>query len=86
MLPFTYFVGIYFGLKYPVLVLIPLSIIGAIALLVRGGLYPSAVSTAFDTVLLPLLLMQVGYIMGLTGRDAYRYLCDRLGLVHPNRV
>jgi hypothetical protein len=78
--------GVYLGLNSSVLVLLPVSLIGAGAYLFAslgsgGGLYE-----CFASVLIPLISVQAGYMIGLTARDAYSQLAGRLGLVQPKRI
>jgi hypothetical protein len=78
--------GIFLGLYFKVLVLLPISLIGsAIFVLVNlsSGLSPYA---NLGDLLFPLISGQAGYMMGLTGRDTYGHILARLHAVQSNRI
>jgi hypothetical protein len=78
--------GIYLGLNFNVLILLPLSLFGAAAFIFASwssglGLYES-----LGAALLPLISAQAGYMVGLTARDAYGHLLARLNLAQSKRI
>jgi hypothetical protein len=78
-------IGIYLGLNFGVLVLLPLSFIGAGIFLVSfySG---SELSDAFGGVLLPLFSTQVAYMLGLTARSTFGQVLRRLNVVQSSRI
>ena len=78
--------GIYLGLYFKVLVLLPVSLVGSAILVLVNlssglGLYAS-----FGDLLFPLVLGQAGYLLGLTGRDTYGHILARFQAAQSNRV
>jgi hypothetical protein len=78
--------GIYLGLNFNVLVLLPLSLAGAGALIFASWSSGQSLIENFGLVLFPLISMQAGYVLGLTARDAYAHLLARLNLVQSKRI
>ncbi|GAC1413033.1 MAG: hypothetical protein NVSMB6_14950 [Burkholderiaceae bacterium] len=77
--------GIYLGLHFSVLVLVPASLLGVgTVVLVSWGL-PHDLWEA-GGLLLPLISLQAGYIIGLSARDGYRSLRERRNVVQSNRI
>ncbi len=78
-------VGIYLGLNFSVLVLLPLSFfgVGAFILSFSSG---SGFSEGFRDVLVPLFSAQAGYMLGLTARDTYGHLLARLNIAQSKRI
>lgn len=78
--------GVYIGLYFNLLALLPFSVLG-------GGAYILSASWSSDqsflqsawNLLLPIVSLQAGYMFGLTGRDAYRQVRERLGFVGSHR-
>jgi hypothetical protein len=76
--------GIFLGLYFSVLVLLPASlIISAVFISANPGLsfYPGLVDLSFL-----LVLGQAGYILGLIGRDTYAHVLARFHAVQSNRI
>jgi hypothetical protein len=78
--------GIYLGLNFNVLVLVPVSFFGFgafifVSLSSGYGSYES-----LPVVLLPFISVQAGYMIGLTGRDAYGQVLARLGSAQSKRI
>jgi hypothetical protein len=78
--------GIYLGLNFRVLILLPLSLLGAGSFLFACWPSGSSFSESFKDTLLPLLFLQAGYMLGLTARGAYIHLAERVKLVQSKRV
>jgi hypothetical protein len=78
-------VGIYLGLNFSVLVLLPLCFLGASASILSfwSG---TGVSDGFRDVLVPLFSAQAGYMLGLTARDTYGHLLTRLNIGQSKRI
>jgi hypothetical protein len=71
-------VGLYVGLQFNVLALLPLSVLGSGAYIL---VYWSAGISPFQSAghLIPALIaIQLGYFLGLTAREGYRHLLVRL--------
>ena len=75
--------GIYLGLHFNVLILLPLSFLGFGAFTVTAG-YGSYGN--LGAVFLFFVSAQAGYVIGLTGRDAYGQVLARLGLAQSKRI
>jgi hypothetical protein len=78
--------GIYLGLNFNVLILLPLSLFGAIAFIFVSWSSGLGLSESFGVVLLPLISAQGGYMLGLTARDAYGQLLARLNHAQSKRI
>jgi hypothetical protein len=78
-------IGIYLGLHFTVLILVPGSLLIA---LIFAALHWLTWSSAVELpgLLLSLFALQSGYMLGLTGRDAYGHLLMRLNIVHSRRI
>jgi hypothetical protein len=71
-------VGIYLGLYFNILVLIPVSMLAVGAFIMSD--HGAAV------VLFPLIYVQAGYMLGLTGREVYGQLLGRLNIALSKRI
>ena len=87
MLPFLACgAGIYLGLNFNVLILLPVSFLGL------GTFIFASLSSdygSFESLrvgLLPFISVQAGYMIGLTGRDAYGQVLARLGSAQSRRI
>ena len=78
--------GIYVGLHFNVLALLPLSVLGAGAYIVSAWANGQSLLDGAAIVLLPIIAVQVGYFLGLTTRPAYLHLRSRLNIRHSERV
>jgi hypothetical protein len=78
--------GIYVGLHFNILALLPLIVLGAGAYIVSAGANGQGLLDSITVVLLPILTVQVGYFLGLTSRPAYFHLRSRLNIRHSERV
>ena len=87
MLPFLACVaGIYVGLHFNVLALLPLSVLGAGAYVVSAWSNGHGLLDALAVVALPIIAVQAGYFIGLTTRPAYSHLRSRLKIRQSERV
>lgn len=78
--------GIYIGLYFKVLALLPFTGLGAgavVVLMVSAG-HPLA--EALVVLLVPVVATQAGYILGLTMRENYGHLLIRLNIRQSNRA
>ena len=78
--------GIYVGLHFNVLALLPLSILGAGAYVVSAWSNGQGLLDGLAAVALPIIAVQAGYFLGLTTRPAYLHLLSRLNIRHSERV
>jgi nitric oxide reductase large subunit len=78
--------GIYVGLHFNVLALLPLSVLGAGAYVVSAWSNGQGLLDALAVVALPIIAVQAGYFLGLTTRPAYSHLRAGLSIRHSERV
>jgi hypothetical protein len=78
--------GIYVGLHFNILALLPLSVLGAGAYLVTAWSNGQGLLDSLAVVALPIITLQAGYFLGLTTRPAYLHLRSRLNIRHSERV
>jgi hypothetical protein len=62
-------VGVYFGLYNGFLVLIPVTLLAALASVAGNPVPGEAISSILPTILAQAIGLQGGYMIGLTGRD-----------------
>lgn len=77
--------GVYLGLYFNLLGLLPLSALGAGAYLLSAW---SPGQNLFDgawNLLLTIIAIQAGYMVGLTARDPYRQILERIGSIQSHR-
>jgi hypothetical protein len=80
------FAGIFLGLNFKVLVLLPICLIGCtIFIFVNLSSGVSAGATMGD-LLVAFISLQGGYMLGLTSRDAYGNILARLHAIQSNRI
>ena len=78
--------GIYVGLHFNILALLPLSALGAGAYMVSAWANGQGLLDGLAVVALPIIAVQAGYFLGLTTRPAYLHLRSRLNVRHSERV
>ncbi len=78
--------GIYVGLHFNILALLPLSVLGAGAYIVSAWSNGQGLLDSLAVVALPIIAVQAGYFLGLTTRPAYVHLRSRLNIQHSERV
>lgn len=87
MLPFiAASVGTYLGLHFPVLVLLPITLLGGGTAIVYAWLSGASVLAGGVEVLIPIFICQAGYMLGLTARETYGQLLARLNIGQSKRV
>lgn len=69
--------GLYLGLKFNILALLPFSLLGAGAYVALSCSNGSSLLHSLSAVLVPLVAVQFGYFLGLTARHDYRTLLTR---------
>ncbi|WP_108515129.1 hypothetical protein [Bradyrhizobium algeriense] len=78
--------GIYVGLHFNILALLPLSVLGAGAYVVSAWSNGQGLLDSLAVLALPIIAVQAGYFVGLTTRPAYLHLRSRLNIRHSERV
>ena len=78
--------GIYVGLHFNILALLPLSVLGAGAYMVSAWANGQGLLDSLAVIALPVIAVQAGYFLGLTTRPAYMHLRSRLNIRHSERV
>jgi nitric oxide reductase large subunit len=78
--------GIYVGLHFNVLAVLPLSVLGAGAYVVSAWSSGQGLLNSLAAVALPIIAVQAGYFLGLTTRPAYLHLRSRFNIRHSERA
>ena len=78
--------GIYVGVHFNILALLPLSVLGAGAYVVSAWSSGHSLMSSLAAVVLPIIAVQAGYFLGLTTRPAYLHLRTRLNIRHSERA
>jgi hypothetical protein len=78
--------GIFFGLYYNFLVLIPLTLAAAIVCSTTAVLHGQNISASLLVMVIPAVGLQGGYMIGLTSRDLLSQLLSRFNAVNSRRV
>jgi len=78
--------GIYVGLHFNILALLPLSVLGAGAYIVSAWANGQGLLDGLAVVALPIIAVQAGYFLGLTTRPAYLHLRSRISIRHSERA
>jgi len=76
--------GILLGLYFSVFVLLPVSLAG-IAIFVSVNLL-SSIGAQLSDLLIPLISVQAGYMLGLTGRETYGVILARFQAAQSDRI
>lgn len=76
--------GIYIGLYFNVLSLLPFSVLGAGAYVASS--WVSGQSLSLPAILFPLIAVQAGYMLGLTARETFGQLLARFNIGQSKRV
>jgi hypothetical protein len=78
--------GIFLGRYFNVLVLLPVSLVGS-AIFIFGNLSSGLNFYAnIGDLLFPLISVQAGYMLGMTGRDIYGHILARFQALQSNRI
>jgi hypothetical protein len=87
MLPlFVCIAGIFLGLYVNVLVLLFVCLIGSTVFVIVSLSSGVGFYVGLGDLLFPLILGQAGYMLGLTGRDAYGHILARFHAAQSNRI
>jgi hypothetical protein len=78
--------GIYLGLYFGVLALLPFSIFGAGALLSSSWMSGQSLFVGASVLIWPLIFLQAGYVLGLTSREVYAQLLTRLNISQSKQI
>jgi hypothetical protein len=78
--------GIFFGLYYNLLVLIPLTLAAAVACSAAAVLHGQTISGALLATVIPAVGLQAGYMIGLTSRDLLSQVLSRFNATQSKRV
>jgi len=78
--------GIYLGLHFNILVLLPFSILGAGAFIFSSWSSGQSLFDSAGALVVPLISVQAGFMVGLTAREAYGQLRARLNIRQSRRI
>jgi hypothetical protein len=78
--------GVYLGLHFNILVLLPFSILGGGAFIISSWSSGHGFFDSAAVLLFPLIAIQAGYMLGLTARGTYRQLRARLNIAQTKRT
>jgi hypothetical protein len=78
--------GIYLGLHFNILALLPFTLLGAGAFIASSFASGQNLAESFGSLLIPMVAVQAGYMVGLTARETYAHLLERLKLGQSRRV
>jgi hypothetical protein len=78
--------GIFFGLYYNFLVLVPLALAAALTCSAVAVTHGESISAALLAIVVPTVGLQGGYMIGLTGRDLLSQFLSRPGGAQSKRV
>jgi len=78
--------GLYLGLHFNILVVLPFSRLGAGACIVSGWASGQSFFESASILLFPMILVQAGYILGLTARETYGQLLARMNIDQSRRI
>jgi hypothetical protein len=78
--------GVYMGLYFNILVLLPFSILGAGAFTFSAWNSGQSLLDCAGALLFPMIAIQAGYMLGLTAREAYGQIRARLNISQSGRI
>jgi hypothetical protein len=78
--------GIYVGLQFNILALLPLSLFGSGVYILTCWSSGVAPLHNMEQLVVPLVTLQLGYFIGLTAREVYRHLLIRLKAEQSRRA
>ena len=78
--------GIFLGLNFRVLILLPTSVVFAAIFIFHNMSLDLRFYAHIGDLLVPLILAQAGYMLGLVGRDTYAQIIARLQAPQSNRI
>ena len=77
--------GVYLGLYFNLLALLPFSVLATGAYILSAWQSGQSFLPSVWNLLFPIIAIQAGYMLGLTARDAYRQILQRLRAVQSHR-
>lgn len=87
MLPLIAFgVGVYLGLQFNIMILLPFSAVAAGVFIFSSWASGGGYSDSANLLLLPLVFVQAGYMVGLTARELYGQVRIRLNIGQTKRI
>jgi hypothetical protein len=78
--------GIYLGLHFNILALIPFSLLGAGAFIAFSLSADQSLLESAMRLIVPMIFVQAGYMLGLTLREAHAHLLARLKIGQSRRA
>jgi hypothetical protein len=78
--------GVYLGLHFNILVLLPFSVLGAGAFIFSSWASGQSFFDSSSVLLLPIFLVQAGFMLGLTARETYGQLLARLNIGQSKQI
>jgi hypothetical protein len=78
--------GIYLGLHFNILALLPFTLLGAGAFIASSLTSGQGLLESFASLIIPMIAVQAGYMLGLTARESYAHLLVRLKIGQSRRV
>jgi hypothetical protein len=78
--------GIFFGLYYNFLVLIPIALAAALTCSAGAVLHGHTISAALLAIVIPVVGLQAGYMLGLTSRDLLSQFLSRFNALPSKRA
>lgn len=78
--------GIYLGLHFNILALLPFTLLGAGAFIASSLTSGQGLLESFGSLIIPMIAVQAGYMLGLTARESYAHLLVRLKIGQSRRV
>jgi len=82
----AFLAGIYMGLHFNFIVLLPFSALGAGAFLCSPWASGQSIFDSFVLLLIPIIFVQVGYMTGLMARQTHTQLLGRMNIGHSKRI
>jgi hypothetical protein len=79
-------IGVYLGLYFNILVLVPFSLLSAGAYVASSCASGQNLLESLGFVLFPIISLQAGYMLGLTGRETFGQLRSRLNIGLSKRI
>jgi hypothetical protein len=77
--------GIYLGLHFNILALMPFSVLGAGAFIFSSWASGQSFFDSAGVLLVPMISVQAGYMLGLMARETYAQLLARLNIGQSKR-
>ena len=78
--------GIFLGLNFRVLILLPTSVVFAAIFIFHNMASDLRFYAHIGDLLVPLILAQAGYMLGLVGRETYAQIMARFQAPQSNRI